>query len=212
MTANRNFDNSGANKPKTKLIILGVFTIAILVFWTLQMQANIKGPFQLGSEYSTLSKKNSNNIGTCTGPDCLSDTELRNKDTDKDGLSDWEELNIYGTSPYLADSDSDSISDSEEIEAGTDPNCAEGSSCDVNENSSGIDINIEEELNNISDNISVPEEDEKRLEEALSGDMDADNLRTLMIESGVEKDLVESFSDEELMALYQETLTQQEQQ
>jgi hypothetical protein len=33
-----------------------------------------------------------------------------------------------------------------------------------------------------------------------------------MLESGVEKDLVDSFSDEELMDLYQETLTQQEQQ
>ena len=58
----------------------------------------------------------------------------------------------------------------------------------------------------------MPDEDEGRLEEALSGNMNAESLRMLMLESGVEKDLVDSFSDEELMDLYQETLTQQEQQ
>jgi hypothetical protein len=173
------------------------------------MQANIKGPFQLGSEYSNLSK-NTNTIGTCTGPDCLSDAELRDQDTDKDGISDWEEINIYGTSAYLADTDSDGISDYDEIQAGADPNCAEGSSCDANQVSPSIDIDIEEELNRLSENISVPEEDEARLEEALSGNMDAESLRTLMLESGVEKDLVDSFSNEELMALYQQTLIQQE--
>jgi hypothetical protein len=210
MTANRKIDNSDKNNQKTRLIILGIFTVAILVFWTLQMQANIKGPFQLGDEYSSLSKNNTNNIGTCTGPDCLSDAELREQDTDKDGLSDWEEINIYGTSAYLPDSDSDDISDREEIDAGTDPNCAEGTSCDVAELNPALDINIEEELNRISEGIAVPEGDEARLEEALSGDMNAESLRILMLESGIEKDLVESFSDEELMTLYQETLIQQE--
>ncbi|MFP4514410.1 MAG: hypothetical protein ACLFNO_00150 [Parcubacteria group bacterium] len=210
MTASRNFDNSGKNNSKTKLIILGVFTVGILVFWTLQMQANIKGPFQLGDEYSNLSRNNSNNIGACTGSDCLSDAELRDKDTDGDGLSDWEEINIYGTSPYLPDTDSDGLSDSEEISSGTDPNCAEGSSCDSTDISADLDIDIEEELNRLSDSISVPEEDEERLEQALSGTMDAESLRILMLESGMEEDLVNSFSDEELMELYRRTLTQQE--
>jgi hypothetical protein len=212
MTANRNFDNSGKNNPKTRLIILGFFTVAILVFWTLQMQANINGPFQLGDEYSNLSRNNSNDIGTCTGPDCLSDAELREKDTDKDGLSDWEEINIYGTSPYLADTDSDGISDTEEIAQGTDPNCAEGTSCEAREIEPNLDIDIEEELNRLSESISVPEEDEERLEEALSGTMDAESLRVLMLESGMEEDLINSFSDEELMALYRKTLTQQDEQ
>lgn len=210
MTANRNFDNSEKSSPKTRLILLGVFTVAILIFWTLQMQANIKGPFQLGDEYSTLSRDSSNNIGTCTGPNCLSDTELKGKDTDKDGLSDWEELNIYGTSAYLADSDSDGITDKEEIDAGTDPNCAEGTNCDVEEISPEPEMDIAEELNNITNNISISEGDKEKLEEAMSGNMNAENLRILMIKSGIDQEMVESFSDEELMTLYQETLVQQE--
>lgn len=216
MKLKRNFDNSDKNNLKTKLIIFGIFTVAILAFWTMQMQASIKGPFQLGDEYSTLSKDNSNNIGDCTGADCLSDAELREKDTDGDGLRDWEETNIYNTSPYLVDTDSDGISDREEIDAGTDPNCAEGSDCSyVKEDQElYVDNNLEgdlvssndENLDNPSDNISVPK-DEEKLKEALSGSMNLDDLRDLLLESGVDEKTVQSFSDEELRSLYQETLT-----
>jgi hypothetical protein len=209
MTANRNFSNSDKNKQKTRLIFLGIFTVAILVFWTLQMQANIKGPLQLGDEYSTLSKNNTNNIGTCTGPDCLADTELRDKDTDKDFLSDWEELNIYGTSPYLDDSDSDGIFDKEEIDAGTDPNCAKGTNCDVEVINPEPEKDITAELNDLSENISVSEGDKERLEKAMTGNIDVESLRMLMIESGIDQEMVDSFSDEELMTIYQETLAQQ---
>ena len=207
MFKRRNKYNLDNHSSKTGLIILSIFSLVIIVFWFLQMQANIKGPFQLGDEYSSLSRDNTNNIGTCSGPDCLNESTLREQDTDNDGLSDWEEANIYGTSAYLADSDSDGISDITEIENGTDPNCAEGTNCDVNQVNSNIDV--EAELNRLSENITVPE-DEAILEEALSGNIDADSLRSLMLESGVEADLVESFSDEELMSLYQETLSQQE--
>ncbi len=51
------------------------------------------------------------------------------KDTDKDGLSDYNELNLYCTSPYIADSDSDGIMDGAEVKAGTDPNCPVGKTC-----------------------------------------------------------------------------------
>ncbi|HKK54473.1 MAG TPA: hypothetical protein VJ926_03060 [Patescibacteria group bacterium] len=211
MKVNRNFDNSDKNKPKTKLIIFGIFSIAILVFWVMQMQANIKGPFQLGDEYSTLSKDSSNNIGTCTGSDCLSDTELRDKDTDGDGLSDWEEINIYGTSAYLADSDSDGISDYNEIQQGTDPNCAEGSDCSYNDfNNNGLEGDLgstgDGNLDFSGDNISVPE-DEEKLKEALSGSINLEDLKTLLLESGVDEKTVNSFSDEELNKIYKDTLS-----
>ena len=58
-----------------------------------------------------------------------SDDVLRNRDTDHDGLSDWSEINVYHTSPYLADTDSDGIPDAVEIVQGTDPNCPKGHVC-----------------------------------------------------------------------------------
>ncbi len=54
---------------------------------------------------------------------------LKTKDTDHDGISDYDELYIYRTSPFLEDSDSDGIPDLVEIQNGTDPNCPQGKTC-----------------------------------------------------------------------------------
>jgi len=57
-------------------------------------------------------------------------SDLSGKDTDADGLSDYDELEVFFTSPYLGDSDSDGFSDKDEIKAGTHPNCISGTGCD----------------------------------------------------------------------------------
>ncbi len=49
-------------------------------------------------------------------------TDPMNPDTDGDGLTDGDEINVYHTNPLLADSDNDGVSDGMEIAAGTDPN------------------------------------------------------------------------------------------
>ncbi len=54
---------------------------------------------------------------------------LKHRDTDGDGLSDYDELFKYGTSPYLKDTDSDGIPDNVEIKNGTNPLCPEGKTC-----------------------------------------------------------------------------------
>ncbi|MFA5248384.1 MAG: hypothetical protein WC415_04015, partial [Patescibacteria group bacterium] len=43
-------------------------------------------------------------------------------DRDHDGLSDWEEINIYGTDPDDADTDDDGMDDGEEVFLGRNPN------------------------------------------------------------------------------------------
>jgi hypothetical protein len=48
-------------------------------------------------------------------------TDPFNKDTDGDGLSDYDEYMIYKTNPTSADTDGDGISDAEEIKLGLDP-------------------------------------------------------------------------------------------
>lgn len=50
-------------------------------------------------------------------------------DTDRDGLSDAEEMNVYHTSPYVPDTDSDGLSDGQEVALGSDPNCPKGQTC-----------------------------------------------------------------------------------
>jgi hypothetical protein len=48
-------------------------------------------------------------------------TDLRNRDTDGDGLSDGDEVNRYHTNPLLPDTDGDGIRDGLEIQTGSDP-------------------------------------------------------------------------------------------
>lgn len=67
---------------------------------------------------------------TTTAQDRLQQiADMKLKDSDSDGLNDYDETYVYSTSPYLADSDSDGTNDKAEIDAGTDPNCATGSTC-----------------------------------------------------------------------------------
>ncbi|MEI6529362.1 MAG: CAP domain-containing protein [Candidatus Falkowbacteria bacterium] len=42
-------------------------------------------------------------------------------DSDKDGLSDWEEINIYGSNPHDEDTDGDGVDDGEEVLQGRNP-------------------------------------------------------------------------------------------
>lgn len=52
----------------------------------------------------------------------LSDQELMDRDSDGDGLSDYDEMYIYGTDPLNPDTDGDGLSDYDEIFVyGTDP-------------------------------------------------------------------------------------------
>ncbi|MCK4367273.1 MAG: ABC transporter substrate-binding protein [Thermoplasmata archaeon] len=46
---------------------------------------------------------------------------LPNRDSDGDGLTDWDEENVYGTDPQNEDTDGDGISDGDEVAQGTDP-------------------------------------------------------------------------------------------
>jgi hypothetical protein len=57
--------------------------------------------------------------------------ESKSKDTDGDGLMDYDELYVFKTSPYLLDSDSDGIDDKTEVYDGQDPNCPVGQDCGV---------------------------------------------------------------------------------
>ena len=54
-------------------------------------------------------------------------------DTDGDGLSDYDEINVYKTSPYLQDTDSDGMSDFDQVIAGLNPTCPQGKTCDTSD-------------------------------------------------------------------------------
>ena len=129
---------------------LGVLAVALLIFGFsfYQAQSNIRNPFVIGAaRFANVENADTEEID-------LEDVEaLKKLDTDKDGLSDYLELYVYGTSAYIEDTDSDGLSDSIEVVSGGDPLCGNPDGCKSsvfgsppsNETNSGTQFDGDEE-------------------------------------------------------------------
>lgn len=106
---------------KTGFVFLLIFGVLALGLAGVQMRNSIFGPFlaPVAEDTSRVAAQAS-----------LDETiRLQRIDTDHDGITDYQETHFYNTSPYLPDTDSDGKKDKEEIDAGTDPLCAQGKTC-----------------------------------------------------------------------------------
>lgn len=193
--------------------VLAVFAILLIFLWSAQLKKSISGPLSRGSDSNTLNsaiEKDSED----------SEESLRNKDTDGDGLSDWDELYFYKTSPYLEDSDSDGFADKEEIDNSKDPNCPAGRDCYSEGTVEGDASVVGEEdseinsgsLNNLLGQFGVeddlPPAENQQINELFPSEMPANDLREMLIEYGMDKVILDQFSDEQLMESYKEILGQ----
>lgn len=110
-------------EQKLSVGLFSVLAFVAVTFGFMQIRRNIIYPFT--TPVDQLVK-----IKALFGPtDAEKEAQAKNTDTDGDGLSDWDEENVYRTSKYLADTDSDGIPDNIEIAKGTDPNCPQGQNC-----------------------------------------------------------------------------------
>jgi len=202
------FDANQAPEPLNKnqkiaAASLAVFAILIIVLWAAQLRNNIYGPF------------NSSPSGNLAATEATDQTQaLKNKDTDGDGLSDYDELNVYLTSPYLADTDSDGLSDSAEIKNNTDPNCPQGRTCTSGliEETGGANNTASGTLNSLLNQFGAtnPTNPSASLNsEQLNAlkNIDAASLRQLLLQAGMDKTTLDKISDADLMTSYSETFS-----
>lgn len=123
----------------------------------------------------------------------------KNRDTDGDGLSDYDELNIHKSSPYLKDTDSDTYDDATEIKNGHDPNCAVDTVCAPVVPTSPTVIPAEAGIQ--SSSVSALEHDLKKLESLTPA-----QVRELLKQNGFTDQDLADIDDEALIALYRESL------
>lgn len=211
-----NFKKMDKNR-RTAFIILGVFSVLVIVIWFINFRSNLRGPFN----YSGKISENSSNNNSCPDGNCSNNTltssnlDLKLVDTDGDSISDWDELFIYGTSPYLEDTDGDKLTDHEEIFVyKTNVLCPEGQDCSGSiTQTESQNVSNSDSLNNFAsflekiDNDSNTSTDKENPSNNLdSKNIDAKSLRNILIEDGFSESDLNNINDDDLIKMYQEVL------
>ncbi|MDO8499244.1 MAG: hypothetical protein Q7S66_01120 [bacterium] len=185
-----NTANSGkifSKEQKIGLVLLSCFTVLAIGLGFLQIRNVMYGPLALN-----------NAVPSSIRDEVVNPDYLRYRDTDHDGMSDFDELYIYGTSQYLADTDSDAIPDKQEVEQGTNPNCDEtNSDCGNMVNNPAWQSTNSTLVVPLSDPGPAP----SGLNDALN---DPVQLRALLKQSGMTDAALKQISDSELLNLVKE--------
>lgn len=190
-----------SDKPPRYLIVaFFLFTALVLGVGFFQIRNNVYAVFS--GQVQVVKSNVSQNIL----PESLDKVlQEQAKDTDQDGLPDYDEVYFYNTSIYLADSDSDGLSDAEEVQNNTDPNCPEGTDCSQ--------FKIRESEN--SENLNEPQRNNLVEESLLNEDKSKEGLipsgaqiRKMFSQSPELVQLLENFTDEELEQFFSQSYNQ----
>lgn len=190
-------DKGKNSKGKTRFVFALILLLVVMGFSLgfLSYSNNIKNVFVL-EDSTPIDNSEGSQV---QAQDIL---DLRDKDTDSDGLSDYDELYVYNTSPYLEDSDSDGYLDKEELDAGHDPNCPAGRVCLSTTKSNKQDEAVG---NNILPDF-LPGVDGVTGQDLLAGNLSPDQLRSLLAQMGTDMSEINNLSDEDLQKVYEKTL------
>ena len=225
-------DHPSVLSRSQKLIasLLAFFAFFTVIVWSMQLKNNIDNPFDFKTEDNKTIVEiiRDEEADSCDGQDCQEE-DLRMKDTDGDGLWDWDEINVYYTSIYLEDTDSDGILDKDEVDGGGNPNCSEGQDC-VEESFVSTELNkeilqggdkmsqaemfellsqlesLEEGENSVPGSAVELGSSEEAMQELLGGSASASNLRVMLKNAGMDVVMLENLSDEQLIDVYTKML------
>ena len=178
-------------EQKVGAVLLSIFAVFAIGLGVLKILNTMYAPFALNKKIPALLRH-----------DISGSETLVYRDTDKDGLNDFDELYVYSTSAYLADTYSDGIPDKTEVEKGTDPICPEGKDC--------AQFGISEDTVSNRDPVAsatstlgpapLPPQD---LSKILNNPVE---IRKMLLDNGVEKKIIDGTSDADLLKMVKEIL------
>lgn len=203
------------------MAVLLFLIVGTLVFGIASLSANVRLPFTRPLQGSTNAQRTSSFSETDTKqPASVQDSFdaqqqeqfLKGKDTDGDTLTDYDELRMYHTSPYVKDTDSDGYDDKTEVATGHDPTCPSGKVCKgaepfVQASTSSIPF-AGRGLSDLSPSGNSAQE-QARMQQALAQleSLNPQQIRALLRENGVPEGQLQGIDDATLVALYQKSLS-----
>lgn len=207
-------------RHKIGLLLLTLAMIAIISVWVIKLRTDIITPL-----YASRDTQQTNPV---SNQEAQTQADLKAKDTDGDGLNDWDELNVYKTSPYLADTDSDTFDDKKEIESGNDPTCPQGQTCAVTTTptTDQPDAFNNPTLNNLlnpttpttitqtisptvsptTSSATLSEQEKKALRDSFGTNADPKILRQLLAQAGMDQKTLDALSDSQITATFNEMI------
>jgi hypothetical protein len=204
---------SGKTSQVFGVILFIAVGVSAIFLGIKQYTQKINGPFAVNAAVAGLANQLNGNSAAVD----------KTKDTDGDGLSDYDEINIYHTSPYLADTDSDGIPDGTEVKNGTDPNCPQGKTCvSPTPSNNQIPSDSELDLNALTNEQNAINADQTNLNDLLNSTSPTTNnqqpttnvqptaadVRAMLINSGLDEQSLQGISDADLLELYNESLAE----
>ena len=199
-----------AKSSRAVEIFLLVIGISALILGFLRFNATINSAFNAN-------KVDNKNFVKYEDQELQAILKQQNSDTDQDGLSDYDEINIYRTSPYLKDTDSDGYSDKQEIDSKEDPNCPRGQNCGALDDSDLTDseVSIEdlEHYNDFLDQYQPPDNSQSSAndggaEKILSGQATVEEIKQMLLQAGISLEEISKISDADLIEMYYETVVE----
>ena len=172
-------------EQKTGFVLLLIFAALGLSLGFLQIRNTMLAPFALNSNIPASVKDQINDVDG-----------LRYRDTDSDGLSDYDETYTYDTSPYLFDTYGYGKSDRMVVEGGLARCPNAGKNCTDAGTSLGATTVTETPAG-----IGAPPPDFSK----IIGD--PSEIRRLLAESGMQREILDKLSDQELLSMVAEVMT-----
>lgn len=194
-------------KP-TRGVVFAIFLLAIFaaIFGVMRFRQQLYAQKNENKRRATLAQQTEQQSLSSAMNEALA---LQQKDTDDDGLSDYDELNRYKTSPYLKDSDSDTYDDNAEIASGNDPNCPKGQDCAI---AAVPDIKpVQPQIQGIVPNVGTSPSPLLQGEGILAGStvlppFSPNTARAMLRQAGLTEDQIQKFDDATLKEMYDEAV------